>query len=125
MTRSGLGFVVIGRNEGMRLVRCLQSLPFGLAPIVYVDSGSTDASVDRAWQMGAFVVSLDISSPFTAARARNAGFLALKSLNPDLSFVQFIDGDCEISPGWIDSALDHIERDQHIAVVCGRRRERC
>ena len=50
---------------------CLTSL--GGASVVYVDSGSTDGSVDLARDLGADVVELDLSSPFTAARARNAG----------------------------------------------------
>ena len=56
-----LAAVVIGRNEGDRLVRCLTSLKGQAAPVVYVDSGSTDGSVERARDMGAEVVSLDMS----------------------------------------------------------------
>ncbi|MEO1953011.1 MAG: hypothetical protein ABGX09_23340, partial [Thioclava sp.] len=41
---------------------------------------------------GATVVALDPDTPFTAARARNAGFAALE----DPHFVQFIDGDCTL-----------------------------
>jgi len=43
---SGPGAVVIGRNEGARLVRCLDALAGQASPVVYVDSGSTDGSVD-------------------------------------------------------------------------------
>ena len=43
-----IGCVVIGRNEGQRLVRCLESLLGRVAHIVYVDSGSTDGSVAMA-----------------------------------------------------------------------------
>ena len=71
-----LGFVVIGRNEGDRLVRCLQSLRAECSetvPIVYVDSGSTDGSIEFAKSIGADVVSLDLSKPFTMARGRNSG----------------------------------------------------
>ena len=45
------GLVAIGRNEGERLKRCLRSVPAGV-PVVYVDSGSTDGSVDFAQQLG-------------------------------------------------------------------------
>ena len=40
---SGIGVVVIGRNEGQRLERCLRSLQ-GTDKVMYVDSGSTDGS---------------------------------------------------------------------------------
>ncbi|MEZ5917333.1 MAG: glycosyltransferase [Parvularculaceae bacterium] len=51
----------------------------GEGPIVYVDSGSTDGSVESAKAVGAIVVNLDMSAPFTAARARNAGFKTLQA----------------------------------------------
>ena len=42
---SRLGIVAIGRNEGERLRRCLESV-VGLGhAIVYVDSGSTDGTL--------------------------------------------------------------------------------
>lgn len=93
-------------------------------PIVYVDSGSTDGSVEKAKEMGIDVVNLDMSVPFTMARGRNAGFQYLLSNYPDLEFVHFIDGDCELLPGWLSTALDFIQKDPQIAIVCGRRRER-
>ena len=51
--------------------------------VVYVDSGSSDGSVGLARSMGAEVVELDLSLPFTAARARNAGFERLQQVDPD------------------------------------------
>jgi GT2 family glycosyltransferase len=119
-----LGAVVIGRNEGERLVRCLASLGPHTRHVVYVDSGSKDDSVHSAQRSGAHVVILDKDKPFSAARARNEGFAALKRLVPDVEFVQFVDGDCTLAPGWIASALGHIMQRSEIALVCGRRRER-
>ncbi len=51
-----LGIVVIGRNEGNRLKTCLLSLIKEENTIVYVDSGSTDSSVEFARSLGVFVV---------------------------------------------------------------------
>lgn len=119
---SKIGVVAIGRNEGERLERCLNSLQ-GL-PLVYVDSGSKDNSVAFARSVGAHCVELDMSRPFTAARARNAGFRALLDLHPDLQWVMFVDGDCEVQPDWLADALEVGNSDAKIAVVCGRRRER-
>lgn len=116
--------VVIGRNEGERLRRCLAALAGRAAPIVYVDSGSTDGSVAAARAAGVEVVELDMSRPFTAARARNAGYAKVRELAPEGRFVQFIDGDCEIDPGWIEAARATLEAEPDLAVVCGRRREK-
>ena len=48
--------VVIGRNEGARLLACLAALQGRVRRLVYVDSGSTDGSVAVATAAGAEVV---------------------------------------------------------------------
>ena len=121
---SNIGIVVIGRNEGDRLKRCLKSVAAATRKIVYVDSGSTDDSVRMAREMGADVVELDMRVPFTAARARNEGYGCLRAATPDLAYVQFVDGDCEIVTGWIEGAAAWLDQHPGIAVACGRRRER-
>lgn len=120
-----IAVVAIGRNEGERLVRALAALARQtLSPIVYVDSNSTDDSVEEARKIGAHVVTLDMSVPFTAARARNAGWRKALELAPETEFIQFLDGDCELVEGWIEAALAAFAADPDLAVVCGRRRER-
>jgi GT2 family glycosyltransferase len=121
---AALGIVVIGRNEGQRLHRCLLSLGERLSHTAYVDSGSTDGSVALARRLGAVVVELDPAVPFTAARARNAGFAALQRQLPLLRYVQFVDGDCEVEPGWLATAMQALTAEPTLAVVFGRRRER-
>ena len=117
-----VGAVIIGRNEGARLVACLASFPGWVRPLVYVDSGSTDGSVAAARAAGAEVLALDMAVPFTAARARNEGFARLRELG-EPEFVQFVDGDCRMQPGWIEPALDFLAARPEVGVVCGRRRE--
>ena len=117
-----VGFVAIGRNEGRRLRACLQSLAGG--PVVYVDSGSTDDSLELARAAGALTAELDLASPFTAARARNLGLQRLRAAHPGLEFVQFVDGDCELRAGWVEAGLAALRAQPDVAVVCGRRRER-
>ncbi|WP_206020982.1 glycosyltransferase family 2 protein [Antarcticimicrobium luteum] len=119
--RSRIDAVVIGRNEGARLIACLASLDGRVGRIVYVDSGSTDGSVAAAQAAGAEVVALDMSYPFTAARARNAGLARLDGGGAD--FVQFVDGDCTVSPGWIETAAAYLAGHPGVAAACGRRRE--
>jgi GT2 family glycosyltransferase len=127
-----IGLVAIGRNEGQRLQSCLKSGLAATSVVVYVDSGSTDGSVEmaralrdtRKGSLQVEVVELDLSVPFTAARARNAGFSRLLEIDPALEFVQFVDGDCEIVAGWIDRAQQELRENPKVAAVCGRRRER-
>jgi GT2 family glycosyltransferase len=119
-----LGVVIIGRNEGERLLRCLASTAASGRPVVYVDSGSSDDSVANARSRGAVVLSLDMSTPFTAARARNAGFEHLCELHPSCRWVQFVDGDCELFDDWIESALAFLASRPDVAVACGRLSER-
>ena len=119
-----VGCVAIGRNEGERLVRCLKSLVGRVQHVVYVDSNSTDGSAEKARELGAEVVELDMSVPFTAARARNEGYERLLELMPDMGYVQFVDGDCEVVDGWLEAAHDHLEQHPVVAAVGGRRRER-
>jgi GT2 family glycosyltransferase len=119
-----IGVVAIGRNEGERLRRCLNSIVGKAAHVVYVDSGSTDGSALLAEDFGAVVVELNLDDPFTAARARNAGWRRLVALSPGLAYVQFVDGDCEVVEGWLETACEALATAPQRAVVCGRRRER-
>jgi GT2 family glycosyltransferase len=119
-----LGVVVIGRNEGERLRRCLAALVGRTSALVYVDSGSSDGSVELATGMGAQIVELDISIPFTAARARNAGLAKLREIYPSFQLVQFVDGDCELVSEWLAKASTQILADPTLAAVSGRLRER-
>lgn len=117
--------VVIGRNEGERLERCLASLDGEAAPIVYVDSGSTDGSPEMARGRGVEVIELDMSVPFTAARARNAGLAALDERDPETPpYVQIVDGDCEVRRGWTSRAVAFLDAHPEVAAVAGRLRER-
>ena len=122
MTRPTLGAVVIGRNEGDRLKACLRSLVPLCARVVYVDSGSGDDSVAFARGLGVTVVELDTSTPFTAARARNAGFEALLA-GGELDLVQFVDGDCKVEPGWLAAGVSALAERPDLGLVTGWRSE--
>jgi glycosyltransferase involved in cell wall biosynthesis len=116
--------VVIGRNEGSRLRTCLESVRNSGNAVIYVDSGSSDGSVELATGLGASVVALDTRRPFSAARARNEGVQRLMSIAPAIKWIQFVDGDCQLVEGWIASARRFLEANPNIAAVCGRLRER-
>lgn len=116
--------VIIGRNEGARFRACLASVGESFSRVIYVDSGSTDGSVEAAEAAGAEVVHLDMRRPFTAARARNAGLERLADGGTLPAFVQFLDGDCVLLPGWAGAAADFLRGTPAAAFVCGRLRER-
>lgn len=118
-----VGVVFIGRNEGERLKKCVRSIYLDHYPAVYVDSGSSDDSVEFCQRAGANVVALDLAKPFTAARARNEGFQQLIGLYPNIKYVQFIDGDCQLDAGWIATAQKFLDGNPDYAAVCGRRQE--
>jgi glycosyltransferase involved in cell wall biosynthesis len=121
---SRIGVVAIGRNEGERLKRCLASLQGSGCPVVYVDSASTDGSPAAAAALGARVHALDLSRPFTAARARAEGLAVLEAEHQGLAYVFFVDGDCEVEADFIATAGAFLDAAPDYAVACGRRRER-
>lgn len=118
-----VAIIAIGRNEGQRLKRSLESVKGLGCPIVYVDSGSTDNSLEIARQAGVDIVELDMSIPFSAARARNAGAERALSGAETPKYLQFIDGDCAIAAGWLDAAVAHFEAHDDVVLVTGWRRE--
>lgn len=117
--------IAIGRNEGERLKTALRAaLARGAAQVVYVDSGSSDDSVAFAESLGVHVAHLDTAGGFTAAKARNMGVAALDGLGDSSPLIQFVDGDAELVPGWIETARAALSADPSLAAVAGRRRER-
>lgn len=116
-----LSVVVIGRNEGQRLARCLESIRgargFGDVQVVYVDSASTDGSPALAASYGAEVIVVHPRRP-TAALGRNAGWRQAKA-----EFVLFLDGDTVLHPDFPRVAYDQMMADAQISTVWGHRRE--
>ncbi len=119
-----LPLVVIGRNEGELVLRCLRSAKREYAPIVFVDSASSDGSAERARELGVDVVELAPSPDLSAAGARNRGAERVAELAPAAPYVQFVDGDCELTPGWGAVARAALDAAPDLAAVCGRLRER-
>ena len=118
-----VGIVVIGRNESQRLFSSLQSMQSSNCPLIYVDSGSSDSSVSIAEPLVDNVLKLDPAKPFSAARARNEGFELLLALFPTLELIQFVDGDCVLSEGWLEAARQSMLADTKRAVVIGHLQE--
>jgi len=115
-----VSIVIIGRNEGERLVRCLESVRTMVGresgtEILYVDSGSADGSVACALRFGAGVI--ELQGRCSAARARNAGWQAASG-----EWILFLDGDTIVDPDFLAAALKH-SANSHVAAVWGHRRE--
>ncbi len=110
--------VVIGLNEELHLDSVFhsirnQSYPLEKLELIYVDSGSSDRSVEIA-KMNADKV-LIAKSPYpTAARGRNRGLA--EASHP---FVHFVDGDTELGPDYLRAAIDKMLADESLAGVVG------
>ena len=123
MSTPAISVVVIGRNEGQRLARCLESIRLirgfdgESIEIIYVDSASKDGSPELASTYGAEVIIVHAERP-TAALGRNAGWRAAKS-----EFVLFLDGDTVLHPDFVKAALEPMLQDASIVAVWGHRRE--
>lgn len=123
---SSLAIVVIGRNEGARLLKALKAaLASDAACVVYVDSASTDKSAEnaRALDPRLTVEELDATLPLTPARGRNRGFEIVRSKLPNVTHVQFVDGDCVLTPGYIEAALSYFAEHADAGIVAGKLRE--
>jgi GT2 family glycosyltransferase len=118
------GIVVVGRNEGQRLHRCLDSVRSLGLPLLYVDSCSHDGSAAWARSLGVAVLELDVGKPLSAARARNEGFDRLLGDHSRVDVVQFVDGDCELCPGWLDAGSAQLGAEPDLGIVCGNVLER-
>lgn len=118
------GVVVIGRNERPRLAAALAGIDAAVSCLVYVDSGSTDGSAELAESMAVAVLRLDPATPFSAARARNEGFVWLAARHPGLSLVQFLDGDCVLDANWLASAQSAFAGHAQYGIVVGQLVER-
>jgi glycosyltransferase involved in cell wall biosynthesis len=91
---------------------------------VYVDSRSTDDSLQVAEKLGVPALQLDADTKVSAARARNLGFAWVREQRPDIEYVQFVDGDCELVAGWVDSGVEFLETEPKAVLVFGRLMER-
>lgn len=114
--------VVIGRNEGDRLMACLRSVLKCVPDVIYVDSGSNDGSVERANALGVRTIHL-AAGPYTAARGRSIGTELLERELPGIEFVLYVDGDCTLAATFVETAIAFLDRHPRAAAVAGRRRE--
>lgn len=97
-----ISFIIIGRNEGWKLTKCIVSVfktikhnKLNDYEVIYVDSKSTDDSIERVRKFQDVKI-FKITGEYNAAIARNIG---AKEANGDALF--FIDGDMELIPDFL------------------------
>ncbi len=102
-----ISFIVIGKNEGWKLTKCFKSVfnfvelnKISNYEVIYIDSKSTDDSIERAKAFDEVKV-FQITGECNAAIARNIG--AKESIG---DILYFIDGDMEIKSDFYNVAFD-------------------
>lgn len=94
-----LSIIIIGQNEGWKLTNCIRSTIETISyndiieyEIIYVDSKSTDDSIERVKKFPEIKI-LQLTADCNAAIARNVGATEAKG-----QILFFLDGDMEIIP---------------------------
>ncbi|MGA2228490.1 MAG: glycosyltransferase family A protein [Syntrophobacteraceae bacterium] len=118
-----LSIVVISRNEEDNISRCIESVlqdtsEIHSREIILVDSSSEDQTVRIAMSYPIKIFQLQPSSSMSPALGRSVGTRLAKG-----EYIFFIDGDMELKPGWLESALNRISQDDMIAGISGRVRD--
>jgi glycosyltransferase involved in cell wall biosynthesis len=117
-----ISVVIIGINVENYIGECISSVlhadyPQASLEIIYVDGGSNDSSIGIAKTFpGVRIIELQDSHP-TPGKGRNAGIT-----RADHSFIQLLDADTILHPGWLRTALPYLKSD--VAAVAGRIQEK-
>ena len=103
-----IGFIIIGKNEGHKLVRCINSIKktieennIGDYEIIYVDSNSTDNSIELVKEIAGNIKIFEITGKASPAIGRNIGAAESKA-----DHYCFIDGDMELVPDFLPNVID-------------------
>ena len=117
-----VSIVIIGRNEAGNIQECIMSVfamdyPQELLEVIYVDTGSTDCTLDIVRSAGVKVIE-ELNNTPSAALARNRGIVESNN-----KIIHFIDGDMRIDPSYLKKAVNKLV-DGDLACVFGRVVER-
>lgn len=121
MKKANISAVIIGLNEEKYLEECIKSVKdligVYIEKIIYVDSGSSDRSVEIAKKQSVQVIR--IRNPYRSpGYARNIGLEQVET-----EFVLFLDGDMVIEKYFLSHALPEFET-KSVVCVCGQIKER-
>lgn len=114
-----LSVIIIGKNEEKHLKKCFQSVVKAVSGIkdsemIYVDSASTDRSVEIAQLFPARILQLKPEWELSAAAGRYIGFLRSEG-----KYLFFIDGDSFIYRGWLSHAIRFMDENPAVSGVAG------
>lgn len=114
-----VSFVIIGKNAEWSIARLLQSVTASTPPclskeIIYVDSASTDHTVEIVNRYPVRVVQLSTSQPLCASAGRFVG-----SQYAHGKYVVFLDSDMELMDGWLEQAVAVLDEEPDIGVISG------
>lgn len=111
--------MVIGKNAEWSIARLLESIVLRVpahltSELIYVDSASTDRSIEIAGQYPTTIVQLSSSHPLCASAGRYMG--TRYSVG---RYIVFFDSDMELLNGWLEQTVKVLDENPNIAVVSG------
>jgi glycosyltransferase involved in cell wall biosynthesis len=114
----GVSIIVIGHNEADHLKSCFEAInrinyPKDCLQIIFVDSSSTDNSVDIAKSYANKIVSIG-SMWSTAGEAFNEGIKCA-----DFDFIHITSGDIQLNADYLIHAINTLQNDSDISAVTG------
>ncbi len=120
MTNDDLTIVIIGKNEEKILDKCFSSISLVTDHIIYVDSDSSDRSIEIAQKYKKIkIISLKTKNYFhTASLARSIASKEVKT-----KFIQFIDADMTLNPEWVKLAKKRLENNPELAAAVGYKKD--
>jgi len=121
-----VSIVVIGRNEEKNLNECFRSVlaidyPKAKLEVIYVDTGSSDRSLEIAGKFNVKIVEERSDFP-TPGLARNRGIQEAKN-----EVIHFVDGDMTVNRVYLKEAVSMLGKDNIACVIGGvsERRAHC
>lgn len=114
-----LSFVIVGRNAEWSIARLLGSIiayvPSHLSrEIIYVDSASTDRTIEIVNHYPVTIIQLSADHPLCASAGRFIG-----SRYATGKYIYFLDSDMELVDGWLPRALKELDEKPQIGVITG------
>lgn len=114
-----LTVVIIGRNEEQFIAKSIRSA-LAVQPqlpsleVIFVDSASTDRSVEIAKELPIRVLQLRPDWPLCVAAGRYTGFLHSRG-----RYILFLDGDAEVEAEWLVRAVEFMDQHPRYGAVAG------
>lgn len=114
-----LSIVIIGKNADWSIGRLLNSIMLNTpaqatSEIIYVDSASTDRTLEIVRGYPVKIVKLSSSYPLCASAGRFIG-----SQYATGKYIAFFDSDMELAGGWLQLAMRTMDEQEKIGVVSG------